>query len=228
MCQPAAILVFDSHNAKLGPVAATYASIEASCPASCSLKGNGCYAHGGNVALHVRRLDASKASPLMAARDEADAIDASPRPRGKALRLHVAGDCSTIVAANTVAAASGRWLERGGGPVWTYTHAWRSVPRTMAWERVSALASIETAADAKVARRAGYAPALVVAEHPADGRAWKANGITWIPCPAQTRDNITCADCRLCWDDAKLKARNAGITFAVHGSRKRRALTVIQ
>ena len=60
-----------------------------------------------------------------------------------------------------------------------------------------------------------------------DAAASIEDGVRWIPCPAQTRDDVTCDSCRLCWDDAKLRAINAGVAFEAHGSAKRRAAAAV-
>lgn len=213
-----------SRNPKTGPVDATYASIRSTCPASCaSLQDGTCYAQGGRVAMTVRRLDAQGLSALEAARAEVAAIDAAWGGRtipGIALRLHVSGDASSPEAARMLADAVLRRSRRGGGPAWTYTHAWEHVPRSD-WGTVSILASVDSVEDVDRARAQGYAPALVVAEHPADGRAFRdSEGRTWIPCPEQTR-GTRCTECRLCWSADALFARNAGITFAAHSQRER-------
>lgn len=234
-----AIYVSDSGNAKLmgsHKVDATYVSIQASCPKDCSLMGEGCYAQLGNVGIHTHRLDeeAKGMSALQAARAEAHAIDNSYQgrmvPWGRPLRLHVAGDSRTLAGTRIINNAVGRWQDRGGGPCWSYTHAWRNVPKED-WSNVSMLASVDSLAEVKNAHMQGYAPAIVVAEHPSD-RAYYLNGsdVKWIPCPAQTRE-VGCSDCRLCFDADRLERGNFGIAFAVHGVRKeqvKRHLQVIQ
>src|SRR5262249_760048 len=81
--------------------------------------------------------------------------------------------------------------------------------------------SVETAADARDAMDRGYAPALVVETLPADGRAWREGGTTFIPCPAETRGR-TCVECRLCFDADALLSRRAGIAFGAPGSGQRK------
>jgi hypothetical protein len=219
-----ATLVLSSGNAKLGKVGATYASIESTCPTSCAFRGEGCYAQTGHVAFTVRRLDADGASPENAALYEASLLDNATKVEGLPLRMHVSGDARTPLAAEVLGRAAGRWQDRGGGPVWTYTHAWRDVPRSAWTQGISVLASVEGTAQAAEARGMGYVPAVVVETHPADGKAWTdGEGHTWIPCPEQTR-GITCDQCRLCWNEGSLAARNVGIAFAVHGAQTKRAL----
>jgi hypothetical protein len=218
-----AIVVQDSANAKIGRVSTTYAPT-VHC-VDCPMKGSGCYAQHGMVGMHVRKLDAAAreghASPVRSARQEAAGIDAL-RARGQGLRIHTSGDCPTPESARIVAGAARRFTGRGGGTAWTYTHAWRRVARS-AWRGVSVLASCESAADVALARRRGYAPAVVVPSFAGD-KAWidPASGTRMIPCPAQTR-GTTCEDCRLCWRADHLYRIGAGVAFEAHGSAHKKA-----
>ena len=235
-----AIYVSDSGNTKImgsKKVDATYASIKATCPDSCELKDKGCYAQTSFVGMINNRMNrrARQDSPLDLARSEAKAIDESygggQVPTGRAMRIHVAGDSRTWAGTRVISNAVLRWKKRGGGDVWSYTHAWRHVPRQM-WEGVSTLASIDKVEDVHAARTNGYAPAIVVPEHKSE-RAYLLDGsdVKWIPCPNQTR-GIGCTDCRLCFDDSRLFKGNFGIAFAAHGVRKneikKRYLTVVK
>lgn len=222
-----AIVTQKSGNAKIGRVSATYQPTT-HC-VDCPLKNNGCYAQNGIVALHTSKLDAaaraSHASPIRSARQEARGIDAL-RARGQGLRIHTSGDCPTTEAAETVADAAERFMARGGGKAWSYTHAWRRVKRA-SWGKVSVLASVENLRDALRAARKGWAVARVVPTFASD-KAWNEGGIRWIPCPAQTRDDVTCESCRLCWDDDKLRRIGAGVAFEAHGSSRKRAASACE
>jgi hypothetical protein len=215
-----------SQNKKLGDAATTYAA-QTSCPTSCPFfDGGGCYAESGRVGMVTKRLNEAarilKSGPLEVADAEAAAIDALKVTPGRALRLHTVGDCSTDAATALVAAASARYRQRGGGPVWTYTHAWRTVSRA-SWGEVSVLASCESAAEVKAAKLRGYATAIVVDElaeerrHVLGADAGNAAGVDVLPCPQQTRDR-TCSDCKLCFDDQGLIERDYSIAFLVHGA----------
>lgn len=233
------IYVQDSGNTKImgsKKVDATYASIKATCPDSCELKDKGCYAQTSFVGMINNRMNrrARSGSPLDLARAEAKAIDESYKggtvPAGRALRIHVAGDSRTILGTRLLNKAVGRWRIRGGGDCWSYTHAWKHVPREE-WSNVSVLASVDNVTDVPHAREQGYAPAMVVAEHPSE-KAYQLPGsdVKWIPCPNQTR-GIGCTDCKLCFNADRLFAGNFGIAFAAHGIRKndvKRHLNVIQ
>ena len=237
---PLAIAVHKSGNEKLaragssakggiGRVSTTYASIETSCPKTCVLYHTGeCYAQLGQVGMHVSRLD-QVGTPEETARAEARALDnlfkGGPVPQdgargGRDLRLHTSGDARTKRAVSILAAAVERWYERGGGMAWTYTHAWNKVHRLF-WNGVSVLGSIDSLNQLSDVRAAMYAPARYVSEFPDHGKSWVEDGIRWIPCPAQLREDIACADCRLCMNADALYERNAGIAFAAHGVRSK-------
>lgn len=234
-----AIYVSDSGNTKLmgtKKVDATYVSIKASCPKSCPLMGEGCYAQLSYVGMTSHRLDEEAAgfTPLQAARGEAKAIDNAYKggqvPVGRAMRLHVAGDSRTLAGTRMINNAVKRWKQRGGGDCWSYTHAWRNVSRKE-WNNVSMLASVSDTTEAAAAHQQGYAPAIVVPEHPSD-KAFKLEGsdTKWIPCPAQTRE-VGCSDCKLCFNADRLFEGGFGIAFAVHGVKKdslKRHLTVVK
>lgn len=223
-----ALYVSDSGNSKImgsKKVDATYVSIKASCPKDCPLMGEGCYAQLSYVGMTSRRLDeeADGFSPLQAARAEAKVIDNAYQgvkfPAGRDMRLHVAGDSRTIAGSRLINNAVGRWKARGGGDCWSYTHAWKQVHRKE-WDNVSMLASVSNVDEAYECWAQGYAPAIVVEEHPSDKAYLLDRSDTkWIPCPAQTR-GVGCSDCRLCFNADRLREGNFGIAFAVHGVKK--------
>ncbi len=103
-----------------------------------------------------------------------------------------------------------------GGRVWSYTHAWREVPRK-SWGNVSVLASIEDPADAAKARAQGYQPAIVVDRFPCRPACVRGGGAEVRPVPAELSPKVTCVKCRLCLSDAALENRELGIAFALHG-----------
>lgn len=224
---PGVTLVLNSENAKLGKhVSATYVS-QASCPKTCPFIDDGCYANYGNTGIHTRRLNKSTITDAATlAQTEADLITAASWGKGnpgklasvnQALRLHVVGDSVTVKGTKALSDATKHWLDLIG-QVWTYTHAWRKVARRH-WQGISVLASCERATDAILAMQRGYAAALVVAQHPTDGRAFKVHDLTIIPCPNQTR-NVTCRECKLCWKDQWLLATRSVIAFAAHGVKR--------
>jgi hypothetical protein len=218
-----AIAVGDSDNSKIGKAATTYAAQD-SCPTSCPFfDGGGCYAEQGTVGMFVTaplnaaaKLSQVPPTPESVAQWEANAIDGLKVKAGRPLRIHTVGDCKTAPAAELVAGAAERYVAREGGPAWTYTHAWRVVPRE-AWGDVNVLASCETAAEVKAAHKRGYATALVVDEFPSH-RRFDKDGASVVPCPAQTKEDVDCAKCRLCMNAERLHKTETTIGFAVHGT----------
>ena len=213
-----------SQNSKIGDAAATYAPVGLTC-GDCPLRGNGCYAEHGNVGMIQRRVNRgaqSPGTPEESARMEAAAIDAIDRPLPIPLRIHVSGDATSDREAEMISGAAKRYRERGGRSAWSYTHQWRTVGRG-SWGDVSVLASCETFPDVIRARRRGYGAAIVVDDHPADGKAWlHSTGVTVVPCPSQTRGTL-CVDCGLCLNADQVLDRGQAIAFAAHGGAARKA-----
>jgi hypothetical protein len=225
----------DPHRSRPRPVpigpycAATYSSIEATCPPSCRFRAGACYVTAGFTAQLARSLDdAARGKGGDAVADaEAALIEAAFKraqvPQdgargGRDLRLHVGGDAASEAAAQRLAWAVDTWRYRGGGDVWTFTHRWREIRRG-AWSSISVLASVESAAEARAAQRLGYVPALVVKRFPSR-RAFRVRGMRGlvVPCPNETTGGeVTCVECRLCLDADALARRGKAIAFAVHG-----------
>jgi hypothetical protein len=208
-------------------VSTTDTSIAATCSEACPFKGSGCFAEPGFTRFKAREFDAAKgltADQVIAeeARLIDGAFDSGRVPQdsaqgGRDLRLHMGGDVGSALGAQLLAGAAGRWRDRGGGTVWTFTHAWREVPRE-AWGPISVIAAVEQAEDIQVARAA----AIVVDKFPSD-KAFSLPGSTTkiVPCPAETRGK-TCVECRLCLDADKATRRNIAIVFEAHGPTARR------
>ena len=220
----------------------TYVSIAATCPDSCQFKAGACYVLAGFTGKANRILDegARHMTGADVIRREVEVLDglfgggAVPQDggrdgkSGRDLRLHVGGDTPGAASARALAAMAKRWRLRGGGGVYTYTHRWREIPVEM-WGEVSVLASCETWQEVRLARRRGYVPAIVVAQHPEDGKAYMApdaagHDAKVVPCPAETR-GTTCVQCRLCLQQPRLESAGIVISFAIHG-RQRRKITL--
>lgn len=150
---------------------------------------------------------------LEIAQQEADMIDGLSGERD--LRLHVVGDSTTVDGTMLLASAARRFSSKHGRAVWSYSHAWRDLPRR-AWGSISVLASCETVRDVVDAHRRGYATAIVVPEHPGR-RLYKIGRTKVLPCPQET-SGVTCATCKLCTRDDFLRDTGISIGFAVHGS----------
>ena len=210
-----------SQNSKIGDASATYVTQD-SCPDSCSLKKNGCYAENNLVGIITSKLNKAASGqykPLEIAKAEAAAIGTLTGKRP--LRVHVVGDCRTNGAAKVVARAMAGHTRKHGMKAWSYTHAWKGV-KAASWLGQSVLASCESTQDAKKAMELGYAVALVVPEF-ASSKAYMLDGLKVLPCPAQTGDT-NCSLCRLCMGSKSLLAKKVVIGFEPHGNRKSKVL----
>lgn len=227
-------------------VASTTVSVQTTCPNTCPFKSSpgtvaGCYADAGFTRIKIRKLDeaAQGYSSTEVIREEVRQLDAAfsggrvPQDGargGRDLRLHVAGEVQTAEEAALLGAAAARWRRRGGGETWTFTHSWRTVPRSAWGADISVIASVENARDILLAKRQGYASAVVVGGFPTGDGAFTlpgARGTKIVPCPAETR-GVPCSACRLCLvPDRLLEARSA-VAFRVHGQHAARALEALE
>lgn len=220
-------------------VCATYVSISATCPDTCVFKDNGCFAQNGFIRRITRPLDeqAKEAAltGLQVAKNEAVLMDRAfsgrwggpcqripqdGRRGGRDLRLHVGGDVSGSDAVVILADAARRWLRRGGGDVWTYTHRWREIPVDL-WGPIRVWASTETVVEALEAQARGYRASMTIdhryalqQRHAFRDRSTKAS-VDVIPCPWETR-KVPCNHCRLCLREPI--PGNPVIGFVVHGN----------
>jgi hypothetical protein len=208
--------VSGSGNTKIGAMDATWVSIMSTC-VDCTWKTEKvCYAMGGRAQFVVNKLDASARAAhhgsLETTRDEVAVIDAAYHtkascetgavPPGTTLRVHASGDTSTVEGARLLGAAISRWKRRGGMTAYTYTHAWRRVPRKAFGPDLSVLASIDRAEDVTLALAQGYGSVTVIVteESWAQNFSLRPDGdlvfkkftvaetrtdLSFVPCPAQ-------------------------------------------
>lgn len=219
------------------PVAVTHVS-QATCPASCAWNGAGCYAQAGPEGVITLKLGGRPGSSVqpaalgggsgvagvLATLREVELINlavegARSEPAniaGVPLRLHVTGEVALGPVsdvgkyARMLGVVAGRWVAAGGGPVWTYTHTFREIPRRAWGDSISVLASCETSADVELARSMGYVPSLVRAfssPRPAGG----------VECPQQNGQLADCASCLACARDSRLRGAGRYIVLSPHG-----------
>lgn len=216
----------------------TRVSIAATCPDTCRFKDAGCYEQSGINGGRMKKLDAAA---LGLDGDAVTALEAKvldlqwrrgipqdgPRRGGRPLRLHDAGDVASAAGAQLLAGAADRWLQRGGGPVWTYTARWAEIPRD-AWGPIRVHASVQSVAEADEAIELGYPPAYTMNGAFPSARRFPVrssrSGLKVIPCPAETC-GLTCMDCFLC---LKPLPKGTAVGFVMHGrQRKRNRLPVL-
>lgn len=202
-----------THNRKTGVTSATYAPL-ATCPDTCPLKNNGCYAQNNPLSMHVRKCDNAAAglTPVEIAREEARAIRALKGTLP--LRLHVSGDFKDTESAAIVDAAAGEYTKKHGQPVWTYTHTWRSIPRAT-FKHIVILASCESLDEVKEAESLGYRAAVILPT----GTKTKNVQVC-----RHTTHGIQCDECRMCMSKRAKKA----VGFYPHGSGAKKASAIIE
>lgn len=208
-----------SGNSKTGPIPVTYRNMEETCPHDCPFFNNGCYGVGRIEALtrkYSRTITVDHARSVLAKR----------KPTAKYLRDRVIGDLVTargrfdMPYVRTIA----RIAREHALTVFGYTHAWRMLDRravsSIAASGYVLNASCETVADVRMAISLGM-PAVITNDDVSEGMM--IDGRRVVTCPAQTRDNVTCASCGLC---AKPE-RKSVVRFLVHGPSKNRARRAI-
>ena len=215
-------LTLKSRNAKTGPIPVSTTSHEA-CPDVCPLKGAGCYAQSGPLALFWRKVTERQAGIAYAAfLAQIEALGA-----GQLWRHNQAGDLigdrETIDAGALEALAAANAGKRG----FTYTH-YDVVSN--ADNRASVAAanaagftvnlSANNLAHADELAEAGAGPVVTVLPASVQGREAIATpaGRKVVVCPATYRDDVSCASCGLCQ-----RQRAAIVGFPVHGASARKA-----
>lgn len=215
-----------SKNSKTGPIPVTTTSSD-SCPDACPLKGHGCFAGHGPLAINWRKVDAGERGT-----DFPGLLSVIRRFRKRQTwRLNQAGDLpgeadkidvgmmSDLVAANAHAKAD----------VISYTHK-PVLSGPYAASNAAAIADANNRgftvnlsanslahADDLMALGIGPVVSIVPRDYPAKGKTPAGHRV--VVCPAQQREGITCATCAAC---AKAD-RTAIIAFRAHGTGARKA-----
>lgn len=224
------MLIFDVHvakgNTKTGPIPTTSRPMT-TCPADCPFlpTGNGgCY--GTGRIFH----NAAKKATVRTIADVVKQVNAETPRAAKYLRDRVVGDVlgedgrlDTEYIHNI--AEVGR---QTGLTVFGYTHAWKQFsPADVAFIKSEGYvmnASTESAADVQRAIDLGM-PVVIVNDDREDGDMIAGRRI--VTCPAELREDVTCASCGLC---AKAN-RTVLIRFNTHGTavaKARRAIAAAQ
>ena len=197
-----------------------------SCPSNCPLKGSGCYAEAGMVALHWRRV--SKGEQAGSYAEMLDQIQALPK--GTLWRHNVAGDllhnAETIDASALEALTSANKGRKG----FTYTHHriegsdavsrsnWAAIDKANTnGFTVNLSANSLDHADILASLEAGPVVSIVPIDHPK--LSYTPAGRSVVICPAVTSDDVTCSNCGLCQN----QNRRSIVAFPVHGSGKKKA-----
>jgi len=207
-------LTVKSSNAKVGPIPVTTSS-KATCPTECPMLENGCYASAGfHTNLHWNKVTSGeRGTPL----EGLVAAVAKFKP-GQLWRHNVAGDLMPTSEGTIdhdaldalVAANAGR---RG----FTYTHYSPTGKNLAAIEAANnggftVNISANSPREAMAIKAGTSAPVvtIVASDYWRDGN--KVENV--VRCPAEYRDEVTCASCQLC----QRAERTVIVGFTAHGS----------
>jgi hypothetical protein len=213
-----------SSNAKTGPIPVTTTS-EETCPTSCPLKRNGCYADAGPLALFWRKVTARQAGLSW----QAALREIRKLPKGTLWRHNQAGDLPGNGDAIDKAALLELIAANRGKRGFTYTHK-PALPGSenaylVAMANLSGFTvnlSADNLAEADKLADLAIGPVVVVLPAEQTRATVTPKGRKVAICPATVSDNVTCADCGLC----ALVNRKAIIGFPAHGASKRKASSV--
>jgi len=210
-----------SKNRKTGPIPISM-SPKVTCPPSCSLRGNGCYADYGPLGWQWNRLSSSETGISWKS-----FLDTVRRlPKHQLWRHNVAGDLpghgdkiNVRMLTELIRANKGR---RG----FTYTHKHLSSENLQAIRAanrsgftINLSANTVEEADALARKKAGPVVAILRADAAYHHVERTPEGRKVIICPESYQDDIQCISCGLC-ADPKLTAI---VAFPAHGPAFRRA-----
>jgi len=215
-------LTLKSRNAKTGPIPVSTTAAD-SCPKACPFSHNGCYADGGPLAIHWRKVTEGKAGESFARfLDKIRAL-----PAGQLWRHNQAGDLQGKGNAISGKALLDLVEANKGKRGFTYTHK-PMTTRNAALVRMANdngftinLSGNNLAhADKLASLQAG--PVVTVLPADASENTTTPQGRKVVVCPATQRDDISCATCKLC----AVAKRDFIIGFPAHGASKRKAESV--
>jgi hypothetical protein len=234
-------LNLQSANIKTGPIPVSTTSA-ATCPPSCPLMGNGCYAGGGPLGILWRAVSRARAGTAVRLPSGGKLVTLNWRsfcraiarlPVGTVWRHNQAGDLPGIgdrIDARQLAslAASNRG-KRG----FTYTHKPTVGPHgrdnRRAIRRANAAGftvnvSADNLGEADMLAKQAIAPVVVVLPSTVSGnvKVETPAGRRVVVCPATYRDDVTCETCKLC----AVRDRPVIVGFPAHGASHKRASAI--
>lgn len=216
-----------SANAKTGPIPVT-TSAPNTCPDSCPLKAGGCYAKGGPLGMHWRKVGETRGAGIDALCEQIAAL-----PEGQVWRHNQAGDLPGVGDLIDHAPLQALVEANKGRRGFTYTH--KPVERlgidagnrqAIAYANANGFTVNLSANDLAHADRLAaleIGPVAVVLDSAHTGNTRTPEGRPVVQCPATARDDITCAKCKLC---ASNKPGRPIVGFPAHGASKRKASAI--
>lgn len=214
-----------SSNPKTGRIPVSTSTAK-TCPSSCPLKHNGCYAEHSMLTWHWKKVTEGDRGDKF--QDFCKKI--ANLPEGQLWRHNQAGDLPGV--GNKLAVKQLESLVRAnkGRKGFTYTHK----PLTSKDERkaikqankkgfaVNLSANSLTHADELTKLKVGPVVAIVPEDQPQV--SYTPAGHKVIVCPAQMKDDVTCKSCKLC----AVIDRPCIVAFRVHGQSKNKVAKMLQ
>lgn len=210
---PAYHFIPESGNRKTGPIPVVYSERD-TCPPSCPHYRADCYAEDFYTRMTWDKVPARGGSL------EALCASIQALPDGQLWRFNVAGDLPGSGESVDPAALGHIVHANTGKRGFTYTH--KKSADAITWARhatdwgFTVNLSADDAGEADTLADTGL-PVTAIVPIDCPEKTFTPAGRTIIVCPAQTRDEITCADCGLC----ARADRRVIIGFRAHGTRAR-------
>lgn len=212
-----------SGNTKCGPIPVTTSSAN-TCPSACKLKGNGCYAESGPLALHWRAVsNGTRGGTLTELCDQIKRL-----PKRQLWRWAQAGDLPGDGRLIDRAALDQLIKANAGRSGFGYTHYDALDPSNAAAIQAANNAGFIINLSADTLERAdelaalGIAPVACVLPTGTVKPLKTPGGRHVSVCPAVVRDDVTCASCGVC----AVPRHKAIIGFPAHGSGAKKAQAV--
>ena len=212
-------LTLKSGNVKTGPIPVSTTS-KASCSDTCPFKDNGCYADGGPLAIHWRAVtEGVRGTDWQSFCESIAAL-----PAGQLWRHNQAGDLPGL--GDYINPDALRMLVKAntGKRGFTYTHKPASAENIALVREANAdgfvinwSANNLAHADELAALNAGPVATLLPAGAPSLTKTPAGRPV--VTCPAQLREDISCADCQLC----ARRDRPSIVGFIPHGTGAKKA-----
>lgn len=206
--------ILKSANSKTGPIPVTYSQRE-TCPQSCPHYRADCYAEDYYTRMSWDKV-AERGGDLGQLCESVASL-----PAGQLWRFNVAGDLPGA-GEHVDAAALGAIVQANSGRRgFTYTH--KKTPEALYWAQCAndwgftVNLSADDAGEADALANVSRSPLTCIVPMDTPEKTETPEGRTIIVCPAQTRDDITCATCGLC----ARADRRVIIGFRAHGSKAR-------
>lgn len=211
-----------SDNSKTGPIPVSTMPRE-TCSDSCPLKGNGCYGDNFPISLHWTKV--SNGERGYSWKEYCKAI--SSFPAGQLWRHSQVGDLPGTGDAIDLVRLKRMVKANEGRKGFTYTHKPMTLDNIKAvfWANRKGFTinlSANSLAHADELLALGIAPVTTILPVESPDKVTTPGGATVIVCPAQSRDDITCASCGLC----QVRDRTVVIGFRAHGATRKKVQSV--